>query len=417
MEKIKAIVIGAGGRGMNAYPPYALRHPDELEIVGIAEPDAARREQSARMFSLAPEACYTSYEQILDGEKKADLAMICTGDDLHIQPLTLAVEKGYHILLEKPMAPNLADSVKIYNIAKQYDKIISVGHVLRYTPFFKKLKELLDAGTIGRIMSIQHNENVGFWHQAHSFVRGTFRQTPESAPMILAKCCHDMDILLYLTGKNCKKVASFGALSHFTRENQPAGAAERCISCKVADTCPYDAVRFYTNAKDWTRFALGCSEESSEAEILEKLKTHRLGRCVYACDNNVVDHQVMGMEFEDDITVAFTMSGFTEENTRTIKIMGTRGEIGGNMEENSIQIKDFATGNVTQIHLSPAASGHGGGDDGLMKNLMRAIRGEEPCLTAATISLQSHMMAFAAEESRKKGTVVDLEAFTKQHGA
>ena len=420
MGAIKAIVIGAGNRGANAYPPYALRHPDELEIVGVAEPDAVRREQFKRTYQLKDEDCYESYEQILAKDKLADLAMICTGDDIHIQPLELAVEKGYHVLLEKPMAPNIADNVKIYNIAKDYDKIISVGHVLRYTPFFKKLKELLDAGTIGRVMSIQHNENVGFWHQAHSFVRGVFRKTPESAPMILAKCCHDMDILLYITGKNCKKVASFGALSHFTRENQPEGAAERCINCKVADSCPYDAVRHYTSAagaSEFTLFPLGCNKASSEAEIIEKLKTHRLGRCVYACDNNVVDHQVVGMEFDDDITVAFTMSAFTNECTRTIKVMGTHGEIGANMEKNLIEVKDFTTGNVTRIQLSDTISGHGGGDDGLMKNLLRAIRGEEECMTAATISLQSHMMAFAAEESRKNSTVVDLKAFTERYGA
>lgn len=417
MKKLSAIVIGAGGRGTNAYPPYALRHPEELEIVGVAEPDAARRAHFREKYGLDEAVCFESYEQILSKDRMADLAMICTGDDLHIQPLELAIAKGYHILLEKPMAPNLEDNVKIYQMAKNYDKIISVGHVLRYTPFFKKLKELLDAGTIGRVMSIQHNENVGFWHQAHSFVRGTFRKTPESAPMILAKCCHDMDILLYITGKNCKKVASFGALSHFTKENQPEGAAARCVDCAVSDTCPYDAVRYYTqNAADWTLFKLGCDNTSSAADVIDALKTHELGRCVYACDNNVVDHQVVGMEFDDELTVAFTMSAFTEACTRTIKIMGTRGEIGGNMEKNVIEVKDFITGNVTQIQLNADAEGHGGGDDGLMRNLLRAIRGEEACMTAATISLQSHMMAFAADESRKNGEVVNLEEFMQKHG-
>lgn len=419
MGKIKAVVVGAGNRGTNSYTQYALRHPNELEIIGVAEPNDVRRENFKKIFSLEEKFCFAGYEQMFAQEKFADIAIICTGDNMHLQPFMMAVSRGYNILLEKPMAQYLEDNVKIYNTAKNYDKIVSVGHVLRYTSFFEKLKEIIDTGAIGSIMSIQHNENVGFWHQAHSYVRGVFGKTPESAPMILAKCCHDLDILLYLTGKNCKKVASFGALSHFTRENAPAGAAERCLQCGVSDTCPYDAVRHYTNVTDsseFTLFPLGCDRNSSEAEIIESLKTSPLGRCVYACDNNVVDHQVLGLEFEGGITAAFTMSGFTNNCTRTIKIMGTRGEAGGNLEKNYIEVKDFATGSVTKFQLKETASGHGGGDDGLMQNFIRAMRGEEGCLSSAEISLQSHMMAFAAEEARLSGKVVDLEEFYKKHG-
>lgn len=411
MNKLTAIVVGAGGRGTNAYAPYALQHPHQLEIVGVAEPNPHRRQYFASQHNLPDSMCFQGYEQIFAAGRIADIAIICTADQMHIQPFRMAVEKGYHILLEKPMSSSIDDSVEIAKTAANYDKVVSVCHVLRYTPFFSTLKSLLDQGRIGRLISIQHNENVGFWHQAHSFVRGTFRSSMETSPMILAKCCHDMDILLYLTGNNCKKLASFGNLTYFKPQNAPKGSADRCVNCALADSCIYNCIKFYTEPKniDWT-FALDCGVPTNE-NIMEALQTHRLGRCVFRCDNDVVDHQVISMEFEDDITAVFTMCGFTQECSRTIKLMGTHGEIGADAERNIITIKDFLTGIMETIKVYPGQAGHGGGDQGIMQGLLAAINGSAEDKTSASISLQSHMMAYAAEKSRIESTVIDIKGF------
>ena len=414
MKKVTAIVIGAGARGAKAYAGYAKLHPNELEITGVVEPVKERVDAIKKRFSIPEERCFSDYKDLFAREKLADAVFICTQDNMHIEPAKLALEKGYHILLEKPISPKADEICELEKLAKKNDRIISVCHVLRYTPFFKTLKELLNQKRIGRLISVQHNENVAYWHHAHSFVRGHWRNTAESSPMILAKCCHDMDILLYLIGSSCKKISSFGSLTHFKKENMPKGAPKRCIQgCPSGDSCPFNALTLYSTGgrmEDW----LGIETmgfEADEESFIKGLETSPYGRCVYQCDNDVVDHQVVNMEFENEVTVAFTMCAFTSDCSRTMKFMGTKGEILGNMEEKSIIVKDFETGNIERICIHSCDEGHSGGDAGIVHSFVRAVNGTVKDNSSLAEAVQSHMMAFAAEKSRLTGSVIEMKTF------
>lgn len=414
MKKIKAALIGAGQRGAQAYASYACRHPEELEFIAVAEPDARRRQAFQKEFQIPKENCYEDWETFLERDKMADAVLICTQDQDHFLPTLKAMEKGYHILLEKPVSNHPDECNTIEKALSAYPNVFLVCHVLRYTSFFKTLKKLLDENKIGELQNIQLIENVGYWHQAHSFVRGNWRNSKTSSPMILAKCCHDMDILLWLAGSDCSKVSSFGSLGHFKKEKAPAGAAKRCTDgCPAADECAYYAPGIYIDWKDnWQADVIKkvVSQDTSEEAILEALRTGPYGRCVYDCDNDVVDHQVVNLEFTNKVTASFTMSAFSWDCSRVIKLMGSKGEINGRLEEDEIELIDFKKGKKETILIDAIKEGHGGGDYGIMKEFLRLIRenidgaGDKSALSA----LQGHRIAFAAEEARVKGTVVEM---------
>ncbi|MGN1140774.1 MAG: Gfo/Idh/MocA family protein [Oliverpabstia sp.] len=414
MKKVKAALIGAGQRGADAYAPYALSHPEEIEFVAVAEPDPKRREAFRDLFRIPNERCYESWDEFFDSDHEAEAVLICTQDRDHFVPAMKAIEKGYHILLEKPVSFLESECEEIKKAAETYDKVFIICHVLRYTPFFKKLKELLDEKIIGELQNIQWIENVGYWHQAHSYVRGNWRNSEESSPMILAKCCHDMDMILWLADADCTRVSSFGSLGHFKKENAPQGAPERCLDgCPAKDTCPYYAPRIYIDwGDDWQAEVIRkvVSKDTSEEAVMAALKTGPYGRCVYHCDNDVVDHQVVNLEFENGVTASMTMTAFSYECSRVVKFMGSRGEINGKLEDNELEVTDFLTGKREVIPIEASASGHGGGDEGIMKAFVEMIRSGEEIkgATSAVSSLQGHRMAFAAEEARVKGTVVRL---------
>ena len=417
MKKISLALIGAGDRGMRSYAPYALNKPHEVEFVAVAEPDEQKREAFRKQYGISEDCCFKDYKELLDKSRLADGILICLQDRMHLEPAMLALEKGYHVMLEKPMSVDPAECIQIGNCAEKYNKILVICHVLRYTPFFSTIKELIEKRTIGDLISIQHNENVSYWHQAHSYVRGNWRKAEESSPMILAKSCHDLDIILWLVGADCIKLSSFGTLSHFKKENAPEGAPERCLQgCPSERECPYYAPKIYlTNKTDWPTSVI--SSDLSIAGRLNALKNGPYGRCVYHCDNDVVDHQVVNMEFENGITAAFTMCAFTNEMSRTIKLMGTKGEIRGHMEKNQIEVIEFGNSKKTTIDLNIGVDihGHGGGDERLMADFINLIREENKNgLTSAKNSVQSHLMAFAAEKSRIEGKVINLEQYIQQ---
>ncbi|MFC4775466.1 Gfo/Idh/MocA family protein [Paenibacillus sp. GCM10023252] len=431
MKPVKVVLLGAGLRGQ-IYTEYANSHPERMQVVAVAEPNEERRRKILVRHGLDEKRGYADWKELLDAiteggaELKngagraagssnklyADAAIICTQDKMHYEPAMAAMGAGLHVLLEKPMSTYPEECIRMGNMAASSGKLFAICHVLRYTPFFSTLKQLLQEGRIGNVVSIVHNENVGYWHQAHSFVRGNWRKASESSPMILAKSCHDLDILLWLAGADCTKVSSFGSLSHFRKDEAPAGAPKRCLDgCPVADNCPYYAPRLYlTSDTDWPTSAI--SDDPSYEARRRALETGPYGRCVYHCDNDVVDHQVVNLEFEGGITAAFTMSAFTNEIGRTIKIMGTRGEIRGSMEKDEIEITLFGSGRTETITLkSPGGhEGHGGGDEGLMRDFCRLVAGgsAEGARTGAYHSVQSHLMAFAAERSRLEGRVVSM---------
>ena len=416
MKKIEAVLVGAGQRGAEAYASYALKYPNEIQFIAVAEPNDYRRERFGDVHNIPKEMRFRSWEELLDRPQLCEAALICTQDKMHFAPAAKAITRGYNLLLEKPISPDPGECLRLASLAETTGKLMMIGHVLRYTPFFKTIKALLKEERIGQIISIQHNENVGYWHYAHSFVRGAWRNREESSPMILAKSCHDMDILLYLIGSNCLRLASFGRLTYFNQNNAPPGSAKRCTDgCRIEADCPYSALKIYLDSekKGWPVSVI--TADLSPEGILRALKEGPFGRCVFHCDNNVVDHQVVTMEFENQVTVSFTMCGFTNEISRTLKIMGTRGEIRGNMEKSEIKVYDFATGRVDTIQIKEQKMGHSGGDEGLMREFVRQLRGEgtEDLALATKMAVQSHLMAFAAEESRLTGKTVDLEQFIK----
>ncbi|KIL40718.1 oxidoreductase [Gordoniibacillus kamchatkensis] len=414
MKPVTVALVGAGLRG-TGYTEYALKHPDELKVVAVAEPNGQRRDKFRERHSLPDDMVFDSWDALFARPLLADAVIICTQDKQHYEPTMKALEAGYHVLLEKPMSPDAQECIRMGELASKLGRVFSICHVLRYTAFFQTLKRLLDGGAIGRLMSIQHNENVGYWHQAHSFVRGNWRSSETSSPMILAKSCHDMDILLWLAGSDCTHISSFGSLSHFRKENAPPGAPQRCLDgCPAADRCPYYAPHMYlTDDTGWPTSAI--SDDLSYEGRLKALQEGPYGRCVYHCDNDVVDHQVVSMEFANEVTAVFTMSAFTHDCSRTLKLTGTEGEIRAAMEKNEIELTRFDTGAKQTISLQRPGGhvGHGGGDFGLIRDFVKLVRAScaEQGLTSARISVQSHLMAFAAELSRLEKRVIRMEDF------
>ena len=411
MKQVTAILIGAGNRGAEAYASYAIQYPNELKFVGVADPREDRREAFRKAHGIDEKYAVESWENIFEFPKFADFVMICTQDHMHMEPLQKAMEMGYDILVEKPISPVKEELVKLKEQTAEYEGMISVCHVLRYSPFFRKVKEIIDAGTIGELINIQHMESIGFWHMAHSFVRGNWRNTAESSPIILAKTCHDFDILLWLTGKKCLSVSSFGSTKLFKAENAPEGAPKRCTDgCPHRSECPFYAPKFYLEHPraivDGYRKVV--TMDPTTEGLMEALKNGPYGRCVYACDNDVADHQIVNMQMEDELTISFTMSAFTNECERTITLQGSKGEIFGRMEEDEIIVTDFVTGNRTVHKLNTPKVGHSGSDAAMMKELVSLIfQGRQrENISNATQAIDSHLIAFAAEESRLNGGAV-----------
>jgi len=421
MKTIKLAVIGAGARGFLAYMPYVQKFPHEVEVVAVAEPNEERRMRFAEALNLFPEQIYSTWEELLNQPKLCDALLICTQDQMHYQPAVAALKKGYHVLLEKPMSNNPMECVEMEQIAREEGRLLSICHVSRYTPFWQKMKQLLSEGWIGNVMSIQHNENVGYLHYAHSFVRGNWRNDVLSSPMILAKSCHDMDLIRWMVDADCTKVSSFGSLGHFKIDHAPVGSTARCTDgCEVEHTCPYSALRFYMQDLELNPFAALITDPPTETNRMKAITEGPYGKCVYRTDNNVADHQIVNMEFENGVTVMFSMCGFTRDINRTVQIMGTQGEIRGDLLSGTIDLFEFSSGAQTIFHTPTSNSGHQGGDDGIMRQFLSDLRNERymDTLTSAEASLESHLMAFAAEESRRReGAVVDIKLFRQSFAA
>lgn len=418
MKKVKAILIGAGLRGGEVYSEYAIEHPNEFEVVAVAEPDEARRNKFAKNHNIPENMRFHDWSEVLEQSIDADCVMVCTQDRMHYEPTIKALEKGYHVLCEKPMSPCKAEIIEMGKLAAKYNRLLVICHVLRFSSFFTKIKKLIEDNKIGELVSIQHMESVGYWHQAHSFVRGNWRNDKESSPMILQKCCHDMDILLWLTNSICTKVHSFGALNYFKEENAPKDAPKYCLDgCSHRDECPFYAPKFYFEhpRSELDGFIKAVNTDTAREKVIEALKTGPYGRCVFHCDNNVVDHQVVNLEFENHVNASFTMCAFTNKCERVINLMGTKGQIKGNMEDGEIEVIDFVTGEKQTIFLNVSTKGHSGSDMNMMKDFVSLLSEEQTnkARTTARMSVESHLIALAAESSRTKGIVVDMSEFNK----
>lgn len=416
--KLTAVLIGAGGRGYYAYAPYAQNYPHELEFVAVAEPDPVRRQLFADCYGIAQQNVFADWQEALSRSKMADVVFICTQDRMHFDPTMMALRQGYHVLLEKPISPEAGECLLMEQEAALQQRILTVCHVLRFTPFWSQVKAVLQEGAIGEIVSVQLNENVGYFHMAHSFVRGNWRHAAQSSPMILAKSCHDMDLLSWLVDRECTRISSFGSLMHFRPEHAPENSAQRCTDgCLAESTCPYAAPRFYLgDGREWAKFI---TTDLSNPGIIHALQEGPYGRCVYRCDNDVVDHQVVNAEFAGGATALFSMCGFTRDSTRHIQIMGTKGEIRGFMEQSRFVVFDFLTHRETEVKVHAPGTGHHGGDEGLVRSFLREVRELEGTggIYHAKSVIQGHMMCFAAEESRVNGgkTVV-MSDYRKNFG-
>lgn len=409
MKPMQIIIIGAGNRG-NTYASYSDLFPEDMKVVAVAEPNPEKRKHFSEKYHLNPSQNYETWEEALKDKPFADGVIITTQDQFHVDPAVAALDAGYHVLMEKPMATTEKDCRLLTEKAIISRKIFGLCHVLRYTSHYQKMKNIIESGAIGSLITIEHIEPVNYWHMAHAYVRGNWRRKDESAPMILAKSCHDMDLLLWFADSPCKFISSFGSLSHFKKENAPEGSTERCIDhCPVETECPYSALKLYLNM-EVTGWPVNVITDDLSREGREKaLHSGPYGRCVYRCDNDVVDHQVVSMEFENKMTASFTMSAFTDGQRRT-RIMGTEGEILGNFQTITLTRFNNIKPEIVWEHESNDAYGHGGGDYGLIKQFIQAVRADDPSLFESSIeaSLESHLMAFAAEESRLKNQVVML---------
>ena len=350
--------------------------------------------------------CFCDYKELFTKGKLADSVIICTQDKMHLEPTRLAVECGYHIMVEKPIVTTYEELLELESIVSGYDKVFTTGFVLRYTPFIQKIKEIIKNGEIGDIITMQLNENEGFWHHAHSYVRGPWNNEANSSPLIVAKSCHDFDLMFYLVDAEYKNVSSYGSNQFFKNENAPQGVPLRCTDgCKYSETCVYNAVNLYT--KGQARYFVhkfGCKD--TDEDIIEALKTNPYGRCVYHCDNDVCDHQVASVEFENGITAVFTVSAFSRDNTRTIKIMGSKGEVGGCMEAGILVLKRFSDMSEQTFKITHDGTKHCGGDGGLMDYFANLVNSDE--VYQDKWLLKAHKAVFAAEKSRLFGHNVSL---------
>ena len=424
MKKRKIILIGAGDRGTVYATEGKMSCPD-FEIVAVADRDPVRRNYIREMFQIPDELCFDSWEAILSKPKMADAAIIATQDHLHFAPCMKAIELGYDILLEKPIAPTATECIRIADAAKAKGVRVVVCFVLRYAPFFRLLKKLIAEGKVGKIINVVHMERIGHLSYAHHFVRGDWRNTEVSAPLALAKTCHDMDILQWLLDARCTKVQSFGSLLHFCPENKPEGSPEYCVEgCPVEKSCPYSTLRIYRDRSCPTLVRTATKKHNpTDEEIMDTITHTRYGKCVYSSDNNVVDHQVFNLAYDNGATVSFTVSAFNKGG-RMIRIMGTKGELYGELKNSDhVTLYDFESKSETVYRMADeitdedSAGGHGGGDRGIIRSFCQFLAGEYQGDSISDIETyaENHLVCFAAEESRMSDRVISMDEFKKKY--
>jgi predicted dehydrogenase len=415
-KPVTAITLGAGARG-NVYGDYALEYPDQLDIVGVAEPIALRNERYTQKHKITPANRFHTWEDVFKQPKFADAVIISTPDQLHYGPCMQALKMGYDVLLEKPISPSEQECRDILALAQKTGRIVAVCHVLRYAPYFIKLRELMQSGSIGEVISIQHLEPIEHTHMAHSYVRGNWHNSKETTPILLAKSCHDLDIIKWMLGKESEKIQAFGNLKWFRKENAPAGSTPRCTDgCAVENVCPYSALKIYHRNRQRT-YVFDLPEDKSRQgdAILQYLKTTDYGRCVYRMNNDQCDHYTTNILFRDNVTASFSMEAFTPWGGRRTRVMGSMGFIEGDM--NQFTIHDFRTdkSKVYETKTLDVANyrneGHGGGDWRLAADWVQAVAQQNPAILTSTIaaSIESHLMCFAAEKSRESNRVEEIK--------
>lgn len=421
-KKVTVSIIGVGGRGGEAYGRYINTLRDKFQLVSLCEINPVRLKKYGDLFEIKQENRFLSEEEFFK-EKRSDVLIVATQDRQHVPQAKKALLLGYNLLLEKPISDDVEELRSLLKIAKETNRKVMVCHVLRYTAMVRKIEEILGSGALGMLVSIDQTENVVYWHEAHSYVRGNWRKREESTPMIMAKCCHDLDLLQHFAGSKCKSVSSMGSLAYFKKEYQPSNAADRCLDCKLVDTCKYSAKRIYIEM--WKNLGspknvvpmsiITNAYPLTEEAIYEAIKEGPYGRCAFACDNNVVDNQTTIMQFENGVTATLKMEAFVSRNGRDIRFFGTQGELEVREGEDLIVLRRYFEAPKTWriSDLTDDLEGHGGGDHRIIDALYEVMT--EKNLSADTSlekSIESHYMAIAAEESRLKGgELVQIENY------
>lgn len=407
-------IIGVGSRGAETYGRYFKERTDLFKISSLCDINPVKIEKYSKEFDVPANQCFLDEDEFFK-ERRADVIVISTLDQDHVRQAMKAIALGYDILLEKPIATDEDELLGLLKAANEKGTKVLVCHVLRYTVGLRKVKELLDSGAIGDIMSIDHLENVMYWHQAHSYVRGNWRKAEDTAPMIFAKCCHDLDLLQWFAGSKCKTVSSYGDLRFFKKENAPKEATKRCMDCPLVKTCPYSAYRIYVEKYIRDGKPVNCwpynvlsDKPLNEEVMLDAIKTGPYGRCVFYCDNDVVDTQSVNMEFENGIVANLKMTAFSKYGGRYIHFFGTYGDLIFDETQDIIKLHPFGMPEVDKewkiSELTDDLSGHGGGDHRMMDYLYDMIVNDlESKETSLAGSIESHLIAAAAEESRLNG--------------
>lgn len=402
---IKVSCIGLGHRGFG-YLEEMQKYPDVFEIVSLCETNEVRLNQGKEKFGVKPEMCFKDENDFFK-TKISDLVIVSTQDQQHVGHAIKALRLGCDVLCEKPISNRESECRKLLKVQQETGKNVFVCHVLRYSPAFFTVKKMIDDGEIGRLIMIDSIENVGFYHQAHSFVRGNWRNSIETSPMVIAKCCHDLDLLTWYAKSKCKSISSIGELTYFKKENQPEGAASRCLNCKFKETCPYSAYSIYMIEKHGQREYITDERPVTDEAVMKALENGPYGRCVFECDNNVVDHEITMMTFENGIQANLRFTAFTKHIARCMKFYGTKAELILDEENEQIILKPFGPKEQTIIPvqtLNVRGYNHGGGDTGIIIALRDFYSGNgRNDMSTLEASTESHLMGFAAEKSRVHG--------------
>ncbi len=416
IQPVEAVVLGAGMRGYCTFGGYSKMFPHQLKIVAVAEPDQDRRERFARDYNIPKESVFSNWKDLLDRPQMAPVLINATMDRSHFESAMLALDKGYHILQEKPMATDAVSCVRLARKVKETGKILQLCHSLRYNPFFTALKKIIDGEEVGDLVTFEHNEHIAFWHYAHSFVRGNWSREAQSSPGLLSKSCHDVDVLCWLTGRLPVKVSSFGSLTHFRADRVDASIPKRCTDgCPIEPKCPFSAIEMYlSDNTEWPVSVI--STDLSHEGRLKALREGPYGRCVYHCDNDVVDHQVSLYEFKDGMTIGFQMHGHSHNNIRTMRLSATEATIRGYLEKRELEVNYYHSGRSETISTGGPDDHHGGGDTLMIHDFIDLVRNDRPdqVVASAQESCDSHLLVFATEAARKENRVVDVAEYRKQ---
>ncbi|MBN2628467.1 MAG: Gfo/Idh/MocA family oxidoreductase [Spirochaetales bacterium] len=427
-QPVTAVIVGAGHRAL-IYASLALENPELLTITGVADPSPASRQLAADMFHIPPERCWSSAEELAALPRQADAVINGTMDHQHVPTSLPLLKKGYHILLEKPFAVSEVEMDLFSAAAAKAGVTVNICHVLRYAPFYQSINREIRSGVLGEILNIQASEHVSYHHMAVSYVRGKWNNTAACrSSMLMAKCCHDLDLLVWLqSGNPPAEVSSSGSRQFFREEKAPAGSGTRCLTdCACEAECDYSARKHYLDHPDrWSFYVWDELKNRANPTLEEKEALLRgdspYGRCVFRCDNDVVDHQSVVIGFGNGSTATLNMVGGCARPERKIHVIGTKGELEGVLEEGryALRLIDPRPGReydekIVDLNLagdfSGVTGGHGGGDLALAEDFVRTIRGEQPSPSSTSLadSVYGHRLGFLAEKARLEKRVITL---------